>query len=139
MSTPKPIPTPGPYPGVPDPGVRPVPSPSPQTAPKPAPTTGAKPGVIDGVINGVKDGVDALTPSLPSIPGIGVVSNIGDGITAVRAWISNRHNWTRVAWFAAGSAMFTVGAVMVGERPLSQGVTSVAQPVGKVVKSVYKG
>lgn len=74
-----------------------------------------------------------------AIPGFGVVSDFTDGITAVRKWISNRHNWTRVAWFAGGSAMFTIGAVMVGERPLSQGITSVVQPVGKVVKSAYKG
>lgn len=125
-----PIPTPGPYPTtIPDPGVRPVPAPSPQPAPKPAPTTGAKPGILDKAL-------DAITPE---IPGLGVVSDVSDGITAVRAWISNRHNWIRVAWFFAGSAMFTVGALMVGERPLANATNAVVQPVGKVVKSAYKG
>lgn len=71
-----------------------------------------------------------------AIPGADQLGDLQDQARAIRAWISNRHNWTRVAWFLSGAALFTIGAVMVGERPLSNGVTAVTKPVGRVVHSV---
>lgn len=131
----QPSPSPGPPARVPDPGVRPpgaAPTPSPSPGPKPGTATDypnqgdpapGQPGFIDKAI-------DAITPD--------ALTDVPDGIRAVRAWISDRHNWVRVAWFLSGAAMFTVGLVMVGQRPLAAGINQVTKPVGSVVKSVYK-
>lgn len=62
------------------------------------------------------------------------VGDITDSVRAVRAWISNRHNWVRVAWFLSGAAMFTVGVVLLGERPAAKA----AATVEKVAKAVPK-
>lgn len=97
-----------------------------------AAATGAA-GVIAGIAGTVGGKV------VQSLPG---ASQVGDAVAtlqAARAWISDRHNWTRVAWFAGGSVMFTVGALMLGERPIANATTAVVKPVGRVVKSAYKG
>lgn len=59
----------------------------------------------------------------------GDLGDITDGVRAVRAWIGNRHNWVRVAWFLSGAAMFTVGLVLIGERPAAQAAGAVAKVV----------
>lgn len=82
------------------------------------------------------DAANTVANNASKIPGVDQLGDVADGARAVRAWISDRHNWTRVAWFGAGVVMFTVGAVMVGERPLANATASVARPVGNVVKSV---
>lgn len=61
----------------------------------------------------------------------GDLGDITDGVRAIRAWVSNRHNWVRVAWFLSGAAMFTVGVVLLGERPVAQGAASVAKILPK--------
>lgn len=94
-------------------------------------------GAIGSVAAGVAGAVGSAASSV--IPGVDQLGDVADTARAVRAWVSNRHNWTRVAWFAGGSVMFTVGALMVGERPIATATTAVVQPVGKVVKSAYKG
>lgn len=60
------------------------------------------------------------------------LGDITDTVRAVRAWISNRHNWVRVAWFLSGAAMFTVGVVMIGERPIAKATAS-AEKVAKIL------
>lgn len=61
-----------------------------------------------------------------------VLGDVADQARAVRAWISNRHNWVRVAWFLSGSVLFAVGAVMVGARPATNAA-------GGIVKTVKGG
>lgn len=123
--------SPNPNNRIPDPGVRPTPTPTPGPSPSPAPTGAAKePGLIEKAIN-------ALTPDAVK-EGVDELGGAVDGLRAVRAWISDRHNWLRVAWFLGGSLMFSVGVVMLAERPLAKAATQVTAPVGKVVKSVYK-
>jgi hypothetical protein len=119
---------------VPDPGTRPTPAPapSPGKSPAPAPTKGG-PGLFDKIAD-LLPGLPNL--DLPSIPGADALGDATDAIRAVRAWTSDRHNWVRVAWFLSGGVLFVVGAVMVGERPLSSAVSTVTAPVGRVVKSV---
>lgn len=59
----------------------------------------------------------------------GDLGDITDTVRAVRAWVSNRHNWVRVAWFLSGAAMFTVGVVMLGERPLAPVLKTAAKAI----------
>jgi hypothetical protein len=120
--------SPNPNQRIPDPGVRPTPTPTP--SPSPASKTAGKdePGLIDKAIGALAS----------NVPGVDELGNAEDGLRAVRAWVSDRHNWVRVAWFLGGSLMFSVGVVMLAERPLAKAATTVTAPVGKVVKSVYK-
>lgn len=74
---------------------------------------------------------DKATGALGGVLG-GDLGDITDGVRAIRAWISNRHNWVRVAWFLSGAAMFTVGVVLLGERPIEQGAASAAH-VAKIL------
>lgn len=127
MTQPRPTPNPPPAgpggvgPGVPDPGVRPttdpnVPAPSPQTQPR----TG-------GVVGAIGD----LNP----------FSGLDDSLTAVRAWISDRHNWVRVSWVTGGVAMFVAGVLMMGGRSAGKAAGTVVQtvvPAGKAAKAVKK-
>jgi hypothetical protein len=57
------------------------------------------------------------------------------------AWVSNRQNWTRVAFVVAGLAL-VVGGVMAATRPLASsvvgGVVQTAVPVGKLLKGAKK-
>lgn len=115
--------------GVPDPGVRPTPSPqvgsgSPQTQPK----TG-------GLVGKAGDAASALVDSLNPF------SNVEDSLTAVRAWVSNRHNWVRVAWVFGGGCMFAAGVIMIGGKPASKAASTVVQavvPAGKALKAARK-
>lgn len=119
---PTPSPAPGAPPGgVPDPGVRPpgAPQPTPSPSPGPAPT----PPPPSSGDEEDKGWVERL------VDGLGV----GDGITAVRAWVSDRHNWTRVSWFLSGSLLFGVGAAMIAGKPAASAVTTVL-PAGKAAK-----
>lgn len=101
-------------------------------------STGGK--ILAGALGGVAGGglVDKAGGVISSIPGASQLGDITDTARAVRAWVSTRHNWVRVSWFLSGALMFAVGAVMLGERPVSAGVKGVTAPVGSVVKSVYK-
>jgi hypothetical protein len=97
-------------------------------------------GAVAGVIaGGAEAAASAGGDILGALPGADTLGTLTDTARAVRAWVSDRHNWTRVAWFASGSVMFTVGALMLGERPAAKATTAVVAPVGRVVKSAYKG
>jgi hypothetical protein len=52
------------------------------------------------------------------------LSGLEDSATAVRAWISNRHNWVRVMWFGGGVICFAIGAAMLAGRPATTVVTA---------------
>lgn len=127
----QPQPTPGPALRTPDPGVTPKATPAPSPGPAPGtdtgvPKTGTSPtDTGSSLLDQIKQ---AVTPSW--------LSGLDDGITAVRTWISDRHNWVRVGWFAAGGAMLTIGFVMVAERPVMKAADSVVKPVGNIVKEV---
>jgi hypothetical protein len=85
---------------------------------------GAEGDVIGNVLLGGKAVVGKATGVLG-----GDLGDVTDTVRAVRAWVSNRHNWVRVAWFLSGAAMFTVGVVMVGTRPLEPAVKAVAKVI----------
>jgi hypothetical protein len=108
-----------------------------------SPTIAATVGAVVSGIAGGAGNVSAAAKSDASntlaglIPGAGLAGDITDEALAIRAWITDRHNWTRVGWFLAGAVMFTVGAVMLGERPIAAAANTVAAPVGRVVKSAH--
>lgn len=108
-------------PGVPDPGTRPpgVPLP-PISGIGAAVAAGINPTGIDGVLNQATAGV----------------RNVDQVLTAAQAWVSDRHNWTRVIWFGAGVICFAVGAAMLARGPAAK-VMSVA-PTGQAVKLAGK-
>lgn len=107
--------------------------------PVPDPAGGVFAGAA-GIVGAVGAAVKQTTAAGVSIvPGVDQLGGVIDAVRAVRAWSADRHNWVRVAWFLSGSVMFTVGAVMVGERPVASAAAGVVKPVGRVVKSAYKG
>lgn len=128
MTQPRPTPNPPPAgpggvgPGVPDPGVRPTPNPQvPGQSPQTQPRTGGLAGAV----------TDALNP----------FTGLDDSLTAVRAWISDRHNWVRVSWVVGGVAMFVAGVLMIGGRTAGKAAGTVVQtvlPAGKAAKAVKK-
>lgn len=72
--------------------------------------------------------------ALGAIPGAQELGDITDGVRAVRAWISNRHNWVRVAWFLSGAGMFVVGIVLIGERPAAKAAATAAKAAKYIPK-----
>lgn len=98
------------------------------------------PGGVAGVVGEIAGAaVGAAGGAVSKIPGVDLLGDVADTARAVRAWVSNRHNWVRVSWFVGGTVMFTVGAVMLGERPIANATNAVVKPVGSVIKSSYKG
>jgi len=105
-------------------------------------TIGNVAGIISSLTGGAKNAANSAASDASNalkgvVPGASQLGDITDEARAVRAWITNRHNWTRVAWFLGGSVMFTVGAVMVGERPVANATNAVVAPVGRIVKSAH--
>lgn len=129
---PEPTPTPpragpgGVGPGVPDPGVRPTLDPpagpgTPQTQPRTGGAIGAAGEAVGGLL-------DSLNP----------FSDLTDSLSAVRRWVSDRHNWVRVSWVVGGASMFTVGVIMMAGRPVGKTAGAAVQlvtPAGKAVKA----
>lgn len=72
-----------------------------------------------------------------AVPGVETADAIADGVSAVRRWIADRHNWIRVIWTVSGFALM-IGGAMVISRPVARAgkVTStlVTGTVGKAVK-----
>lgn len=95
-------------------------------------STGRK--ILSGALGGIL-GAGAADKAVGSVDQLGDVT---DSVRAVRAWVSVRHNWVRVAWVVGGALMFAVGAVMLGERPVASAAEQISKPVGDVVKTVYK-
>lgn len=75
-----------------------------------------------GAVAGARDTIERVVPD---------PTGLVDGITAVRAWVSDRHNWVRVAWFSGGVVLFVVGASMLA-RPVTAPIT------GKVAGAVLR-
>lgn len=82
---------------------------------------------------------DGVAAAATLIPGVGTyrevradLSRIEDVATAARRWVSDRHNWVRVGWFAAGSIMITTGVIMLGIGP-ARAAASTARNVKKAV------
>lgn len=73
---------------------------------------------IRDVVSGVVPGADEAQVAL-------------DAIVAMRRWLSDRHNWTRVVWFGSGVILVLAGAGM-----LAYGKGSDLVPVGKITKAV---
>lgn len=113
-------------PGVPDPGTRPVPNPGskvqlPTAGLGKAFEKGANPTRVDRALNNAAGGVMQLD----------------DVAAAAHAWISDRHNWVRVMWFAGGVICVAVGVAMLAQRPATE-VASKVVPAGKAVSAVKK-
>lgn len=89
------------------------------------------PALVPPVVAG---GVQAAKEVTGLIPGADAAASLIDGVVAVRRWISDRHNWTRVAWFGAGVVLVLTGAAMLARKPIQAAVTAV--PVGKAAKAV---
>lgn len=72
-----------------------------------------------------------------AVPGLDTADAIVDGVSAVRRWVSDRHNMIRVIWTVSGFTLMIAGAIVIS-RPASQvgKVTSnlVTGSVGKAVK-----
>jgi hypothetical protein len=101
-------------PGVPDPGTRP-----------PKIDVGTGPG--NAIVAGAQTAL-SVTP----------LGDLSDGLNAIRAWISNRHNWVRVMWFGGGVVMFAIGAAMLARpaaAPVARAVSTVV-PAGKAATAV---
>jgi hypothetical protein len=106
-------------PGVPDPGTRP---------PK-VPTN--LPGIGGAVVGGVGVVADAQTAAGQQLDDL---LGIGSSVAAARAWISDRHNLVRVAWFGGGVICFAIGAAMLA-RPAASAAATVI-PAGKVARAL---
>lgn len=108
-------------PGVPDPGTR----------PKVDVGTGAGNAILNG-LNAI-GGPEKVNQTVKTVTA--PLSGLEDATTAVRAWVSDRHNWVRVMWFGGGVICFAIGAAMLAGRPVSAAVTTVL-PAGKAMKAV---
>lgn len=77
------------------------------------------------------------------IPGASEAHAGVDAVVAVRRWISDRHNWVRMGWFAAGLAMIYIGAAwmsmpIVKSEPVRTVVNIVSGTVGATGKVAGK-
>lgn len=84
-----------------------------------------------GVVETIdKTGIPAAVDAAASIP-----KTLGDAVQFIgagRDWLGDRHNWTRIAWFAGGILLTYVG-VILATRPL---VKKAAEPIAQVVGAV---
>lgn len=58
----------------------------------------------------------------------GTITDITGALTATRRWVSDRHNWVRVAWTVSGLVMIYVGVVVLARRPIAAGLRSSGVP-----------
>lgn len=76
-------------------------------------------------------------PALAPVAGVlGGLTDTGTQLAAAGVWLANRHNWTRIGWFAAGYVLFLVGAYLVAKpvaTPVVQGTTKAAASAAKLV------
>jgi len=73
------------------------------------------------------------------VPGAKEAAGILDAVIASRRWLSDRHNWVRVAWVSAGFALVVGGAFVLARRPVNAAINSVVAPVtGAVTKGAVK-
>lgn len=65
----------------------------------------------------------------PEIPGLAAVTDIGAGIGAVRRWVSDRHNWVRVAWTVGGLVLMASGVAVMAGKPAASAVRTATKVV----------
>lgn len=92
------------------------------------------PGALAAEAQATAAALGAGAKLVDKVPGAAALGDLTDSVRAVRAWISNRHNWVRVGWFLSGAAMFTIGLVLIGERPIGK----VAGAAGEAAKFIPK-
>lgn len=101
---------------------------------QPVPDPGKRPPRIPVTVPGpggaVQAGYNAITQA-PAAVRDAAFGGLDDAAAAVRGWISNRHNWTRVLWFVGGVICTTVGVAMLGKPAADAAVSAV--PIKKVV------
>lgn len=87
------------------------------------------------VDNAVRVVVGALPGSVSEAVGLDAV---GENLSAVRRWISDRHNWVRVGWAGVGLAAIVVGGTIMARKSIAAGakVVTKAIPAGKVAKAL---
>lgn len=52
------------------------------------------------------------------LPGADAANSVADAATAVRRWVSERHNWVRVSWFITGVTIAWIGVVVLARKPI---------------------
>jgi hypothetical protein len=62
-----------------------------------------------------------------------VPPGLDNAVTAVRRWTSDRHNWVRVGWFAAGMVLLIGGVSTFAARPAAAAASSAAGAARKVI------
>ncbi|MGE5827532.1 MAG: hypothetical protein ACM30G_04105 [Micromonosporaceae bacterium] len=76
-----------------------------------------------------------IVSAAPSvIPGAGEVAGVVDTFVAARRWISDRHNWVRVAWVVSGFVLIATGVAWMARRPIESRITETAQTAAAVAK-----
>jgi hypothetical protein len=68
----------------------------------------------------------------PDIPGAGVLADLSASLHAARAWLSDRHNWVRIAWTGMGVALIYGGVIVLARRPIESTAKVAASVAGKV-------
>lgn len=71
------------------------------------------------------------------IPGADAANAAIDGIAATRRWLSDRHNWTRVAWTVGGAMLMYYGMLLLAAPKVTGVVEKVSNivPAGKVANA----
>jgi hypothetical protein len=69
---------------------------------------------------------------LPSIPGASAVADITGQLAAARAWVSNRHNWVRMAWVASGLVLVVAGVIVMAGEPVRDAAPKIVETAAKV-------
>jgi hypothetical protein len=77
----------------------------------------------------IATGTKVVLGNIP-LPGVDQATALVDSATAVRRWISDRHNWVRVGWFVGGSLLLWAGVVVLARKP----IIATAQGAGTAVK-----
>lgn len=96
-------------------------------------TTPIPPGTVAGIAGLFGKGAKAAVEGI--IPGADAANAAIDGIVATRRWLSDRHNWTRVAWTLGGAFLMYMGVLMLAKPQIE----SAAQAAGKVLDVVPVG
>lgn len=79
----------------------------------------------EAVVGAATGAVNTVTGLLP---GADAANAVVDAVTAIRRWVSDRHNAVRVAWFVAGYALIIAGAYRIA-RPAIDPVIETAKKV----------
>lgn len=84
-------------------------------------------------LSDVADSVGGLVED--PVQSLGATS-AADRLMKASGWLSDRHNWARIAWFTAGYAMIVAGLVIISKPVVDQATGAVAGTVGTIAKAV---